>query len=166
MLQPVVRRTWAPVGQTPIHATWDRRDRMSVIGALSLSPASGRIGAYFNYQYENITTDSVVFFIKELHRHLQRKLIVVWDRWSVHRSAARKLSEKHRWFHAAEWLPSYCPELNPVEAMWSFTKYSHLANFIPEDVMHLEDEVLKCLGKQANDKRLKQSFFKTARLKL
>lgn len=47
MLQPVVRRTWAPAGQTPIHYTWDRHDRLSVIAAITVSPKQHRLDVYF-----------------------------------------------------------------------------------------------------------------------
>jgi hypothetical protein len=30
MLQPLVRRTWAPRGETPVHRSWDRHDGLSV----------------------------------------------------------------------------------------------------------------------------------------
>ena len=166
MLQPVVRRTWAPVGQTPIHATWDRRDRISVIGALTVSPRTRKLGVYFTYQYENIKTESVVLFVQHLHRQLHRRLILVWDRWSVHRAAARRLLDQHDWLSQVEFLPSYSPELNPVEAMWSYTKHADLANFIPDNVHHLEEEMLDSLARQSHDRRLKRSFFKTARLDL
>jgi transposase len=35
MLTPTVRRTWAPIGQTPLLSCWDRRDRLSAIGCSS-----------------------------------------------------------------------------------------------------------------------------------
>src|SRR5690606_27272177 len=37
-LQPVNRRTWAPCGETPVQRAWDRYDRLSVIGAITISP--------------------------------------------------------------------------------------------------------------------------------
>ena len=165
MLQPVVRRTWAPRGETPIHYSWDRHDRISVIGALTLSPRSQRMGVYFTYQYENFRTDHVMFFIKHLHQQLQRKLILVCDRWSVHRSAVRRLQEKHSWLDA-EFLPPYAPDLNPVEAMWSYTKHGDLANFIPDNTSDLEDAILDSLAEQNYDQRLKRAYFKQARLDL
>ena len=91
MLQPLRRRTWAPRGQTPIHRAWRRHDRLSVLGALTLSPLQKRIGIYLSYQQENFRAPSVVQFVRHLHRQLGCKLILVWDRWSVHRSAAREL---------------------------------------------------------------------------
>ena len=165
MLQPVVRRTWAPRGQTPIHYSWDRHDRISVIGALTLSPNTQRMGVYFTYQYENVRTENVMFFLKQLHRQLRRNLILVCDRWSVHRSAVRRLQEKHAWLQA-EWLPPYAPDLNPVEAMWSYTKHGDLANYIPDDISDLENAVLDSLAQQHYDQRLKQAYFRRAGLTL
>ena len=37
MLQPLVRRTWAPKGKRPVLYCWDRHDRLSVIAGLTLS---------------------------------------------------------------------------------------------------------------------------------
>ena len=104
----------------------------------------------------------VIAFVKQLHRQLGRELIVVWDRWNVHRSAATKLS-KFDWLQI-EYLPSYAPELNPVEAMWNHTKYSDLANFIPDDVIHLQRAIHKSLQNQRQDAPLKHSFFQYADL--
>ena len=162
MLQPLRRRTWAPRGQTPIQYAWDRRERFSVIGALSLAPWALRIGAYFQIYDHNIVTHDVVAFVKHLHRQLGRKLIVVWDRWSVHRAAARQLAN-YSWLQI-EWLPAYAPELNPVEAMWNHTKYSDLANFIPDDAEHLRESIQISITAQRSNPYLKHSFFRYTEL--
>jgi transposase len=165
MLQPVVRRTWAPRGQTPVHYSWDRHERISVIGALTLAPNTRRIGVYFTYQYDNVRTENVVFFLKFLHQQLCRPMIVVCDRWSVHRSAVRYLESNHQWLRA-EWLPPYAPDLNPVEAMWSYTKHCDLANYIPENASALENAVLDSLAAQHYNQRLKLAYFQRAGLDL
>jgi hypothetical protein len=54
MLQPLVRRTWAPRGETPVHRTWDRHHRLSVISALTVSPNRRRLGLYFSMHDANI----------------------------------------------------------------------------------------------------------------
>jgi transposase len=162
MLQPLRRRTWAPSGQTPIHYAWDRHDRFSVLGALSLAPWALRVGAYFRLHDHNIHAIDVVDFVKQLHRQLGRKLIVVWDRWNVHRSAAKQLAG-FKWLEI-EYLPAYAPELNPVEAMWNHTKYSDLANFIPHDAQHLGTSIADSLNDQRKDSELKYSFFRYAKL--
>jgi transposase len=43
-----------------------------------------------------------------------------------------------------EYLPSYAPELNPVEYLWGYWKHHALPNFCPDDLTELgyfgEDE--------------------------
>jgi hypothetical protein len=43
-LTPTVRRTLAPRGKTPVLEAWDRRDRISAISCVTLSPVAGRPG--------------------------------------------------------------------------------------------------------------------------
>jgi transposase len=162
MLQPLRRRTWAPRGHTPVQYAWDRHDRFSVLGALSLAPWALRIGLYFQLFDHNVTAADVVEFIKQLHRQLGRRLVLVWDRWSVHRSAARQLAS-YDWLQV-EYLPAYAPELNPVEAVWNHTKYGDLANFVPADTEHLRESIVDSLNHQRADARLKYSCLRQAQL--
>ena len=115
MLQPTVRRTWAPRGQTPIQYSWDRRDRLSAISAVTVSPQRHRLGLYFQLLRQNIRTDDAEAFVGTLLQHFARGVILVWDRWSVHRSAAGKLQNRFARRVRLEWLPAYAPDLDPVE---------------------------------------------------
>ena len=160
------RRTWAPRGETPVQRAWDRYDRLSVIGAVTLSPTRRRIGTPFQIYDDNIRTDEVVDFIRQLRKQLQRPLIICWDRWQVHRSTARRIAESRLKNIEFEWLPAYAPELNPAEPRWSQTKHGDLANFVPDDTSHLKRNVRSSLKKQHTNHQLKKSFFKTAQLKL
>jgi transposase len=65
-----------------------------------------------------------------------------------------------------EWLPAYSPELNPVEQIWNHSKYSQLANFIPDDVAHLTEVVQDSLCVQSRQPSLLRSFFHCAKLKI
>lgn len=125
-----------------------------------------RIGLPFQIHEENIRTATAVAFVKQLRRQLGRPLIVVWDRWQVHRSAAKQIENSRTKSIEFEWLPAYAPELNPVETRWSHTKYSQLANFVPDDTPQLKRSVRSALKKQAREHTLKRSFFKSARLNL
>lgn len=160
------RRTWAVRGQTPIQRSWDRHDRLSVISALTLSPRRQCIGLPFQIRNKNITTDDVVSFIKAIRRQLQRPLIVILDRWSVHRAAVKRLQASGLSGLHFEWLPAYAPQLNPIEARWSYTKFSDLANYVPDNVGCLRTTVRHSLRKQAKRHHLKRSFFQTAKLNL
>ena len=166
LLQPVNRRTWAPKGETPIQYASARHDRLSAIGAVTLSPERQRINTYWQFFRANIVSTDVVAFLRDLHRQNGRRLIVVLDRFNVHRKAARLLQEQGAGWATFEWLPAYAPDLNPIEAMWSCTKYGDLANYVPGDLDELEGAVLDSLISQYGHTPTKRSYFKTAKLKL
>jgi transposase len=137
-----------------------------VIGVVTLSPTRSRVGVCFSVERENIRAEHVVDFLRRLRRNIRRPLVIVWDRWSVHRSAAQRIAaagwKRIQW----EWLPAYAPELNPVEAMWGHAKYADLANHLPDDADHLDVAVRASLRDQSRDQQLKRSYFKTAQLRL
>lgn len=162
----MVRRTWAPQGQTPLQDSWDRHDRLSVIAAITLAPRRRRLGLYFQVHQHNIRFEEVMAFLRLLHRHLRRKFILVLDRYSAHRKAVRLWQEAGADWFEVEWLPSYAPDLNPVEMLWNHTKYADLANFIPDDVHHLRHNVHASLTHTRYKSHLIRSFFKHARLQL
>ena len=167
MLQPVVRRTWAPKGQTPIQHSWDRHDRLSVITALTLAPGRRRLSLYWHCQRENIRGEHVMAFLKRLRRAIRRRWVLIWDRWSVHRcKVVREYLENQGEHIHVEWLPAYAPDLNPAEQVWNHAKYSDLANFIPEDCDQLHGHVDASIADQRRQPPLLRSFFKTAGLEL
>ena len=136
------------------------------MAALTLAPQRCRIGLYFHVHDHNIHAEDVISFVRALHRQLRRPIILICDRLNVHRSAVKTLLVAGSpWLHV-EWLPSYAPDLNPVEALWSHTKYSDLANFLPDDVQHLETAVVESLRDQCYEHQLKRSFFQAAELAL
>lgn len=166
MLQPLRHRTWAPRGQTPIQHAWDRHDRLSVIGAITLSPSRRRFNEYFQILAWNVDAEDLVFFVEQMHRRLPRNIILVWDRSGPHRRAAKLLLAKHADWLTVEWLPAYCPELNPQEQCWKHSKYNNLANFIPDDLDELYEAVGDSIERQRRNSRLLHSYFDHAKLKL
>jgi transposase len=162
----VNRKTWAPRGQTPVQRAWDRYDRLSVIGAVTLSPQRRRISTPFQIHTDNIRTAEAVAFIKALRNSFRNPLIIVLDRWSVHRAAAKQILASRCKNIDFEWLPAYAPELNPVESRWSHTKFGDLANFVPDDTPELKRAVRISLKNHTDKHQLKTSFFKTAKLQI
>jgi len=63
-------------------------------------------------------------------------------------------------------LPSYSPELNPVEQCWQMMKNVYMANFVPLSVEHLEEKALEVAQFVNNDPMLIASFFHHAKLAL
>ena len=166
MLQPVRRRTWAPRGQTPIQRAWDRHDRLSAIAVVTLSPTRRLPSLYFQLLPHNACAEDMIWFLVQMHRHARRKVILVWDRSSVHRSAAKFFEREHPEWFQFEWLPAYAPDLNPTEQIWNHAKYSDLANFIPKDVTHLNNAVERSFRTQQESPTLLKSFFQYTGLDL
>ena len=135
-------RTWAPQGQTPIHRhRQGRRDKISVISGISVSPRRRRLGLYYLLFYDNIGQDEVCVFLRELLRHLRGPVIVLLDNSSTHKGAPiEQVLGQHRRLRI-EYFPSYAPQLNPDEGVWSLAK-RELANSCPNDVDELMEDIL------------------------
>jgi transposase len=147
-LTPSVRRTLAPRGQTPVLDCWDRRDRISAISCITLSPVVGRPGLYFQLLPVNQTVhgEEVVAFLAQLRRELRGPLTVVWDRSRIHRKSA----VVQTWLAdhpevVVEDFPGYAPTLNPDEWVWSWTKYGRLSNLAAWDTNELWDHIVMAL---------------------
>lgn len=166
MLQPTRRRTWAPRGKTPIHKAWDRRDRLSVIGSVTVSPRRCRLDLYFLIQARNVTQADLVHFVSQLRARVRTPLVLVWDRSGPHRGAAKQLQRRYPGSVRIEWLPPYSPKLNPQEHCWDQTKFHDLSNFLPEDVHHLRRTVADSISQQRTRPEILRSHFAYAKLAL
>jgi hypothetical protein len=143
LLNPLVRRSWALKGKTPIiGGDGGHRKKVSVIGAVTVSPAAHRLGLYFATRPDGyFTAESVVAFLRDRLTHLRGKVVVVWDGGGNHKGPAiRELLRRNKRL-TLERLPAYAPDLNPAEAVWSWLKYGQLANFIPAGIPELDTEV-------------------------
>jgi DDE superfamily endonuclease len=94
-----------------------RRNKISVISGISLSPQRHRLGLYYLLFYDNIAQEEVCVFLRELLRHLRGPVIVLLDNSSTHQGEPlRKLLRQHPRL-SIEHFPSYAPELNPDEGV-------------------------------------------------
>jgi transposase len=162
MMQPLVRRTWAERGKTPILDQWERRDRVSALTALSLSPQRRRVRMFFRLLDHNAKAEDFVWFLVDLRNELRRKLHVVWDNFGAHRKAENFLQTigcQWIYFHR---LPPYAPELNPVEHVWTTAKWGRLANAPPSDPDTMRSNVDQTLTAQSREQHLLQSHFRWA----
>ncbi len=135
-----------------------RRKKVSVIGAVSVSPAARRLGLYFvTLPDAFFNAEAVVAFLRDLLKHLRGQVVVVWDGGGNHKGPLiREFLRRHRRL-TLERLPAYAPELNPVEAVWSWLKYGQLANYVPDGVADLDDEVIdRLLALQADPALLRK----------
>jgi hypothetical protein len=84
-LLPMVVRTYAPVGKTPILKENLTRDHLSAMSGITLE---GKL--YMLEQERAFKGDDVVRFLKHLMRQIPGKLLIIWDGSPIHRGAAVK----------------------------------------------------------------------------
>lgn len=166
---PLVQRSWAPRGHTPVLMQRGRsRRKVSVIGALVISPRRRRVRAYFSLQPEaSFDGERILQFLKQLCRALGVPITLVWDRLQAHIGEPVKgwlASNRHR--IRAELLPAYAPELNPVELIWGHAKTHSLANFAPLEFHDLAMQAHLSVLAIGDDQPLLRSFLKHCPLPL
>ena len=129
--QPVVRRTWAPRGETPVLIHPFRHwERLSVAVALAFRWDGQRSRVFFQTRPGPYTAASLIGFLRQLKRHFrERRIILLWDGLPAHRSGrmCHYLRQQRSWL-TAERLPAYASELNPAEPLFGNVKGSELAN--------------------------------------
>jgi putative transposase len=164
-LNPLVRRTWSKIGQTPvIGGDGGRHKKVSVIAGLSVSPKMHRLGLYFATQPDGFfTNDKVVEFLGDLLKHLRGNVVVVWDRGPNHKGPVVSNFLMRRKRLTVELLPPWAPELNPVEDVWSWLKYGELANYVPDNTEALDEAIVdRIIGLRFNPDLLRALWGRSA----
>jgi transposase len=130
LMMPLVRRTWAPRGQTPcLRQRTNAYRKVSAIAVLVVSPRRDRVRLLFRlHPNANINAASALLFLRHLRRHIRGPMILIWDRLQAHRAwiVQSYIAGKRTW--RSDFLPAYAPELNPVEYVWCYLKTNSLAN--------------------------------------
>ncbi|MBM3297437.1 MAG: transposase [Candidatus Aminicenantes bacterium] len=156
MLIPLLLRTWAPRGETPIVRHVYRHERLSVISALTLSPRRRHWGLYFSLQVRNIKGRDVVVFLRFLLRHLRGPVVLVWDEARIHKGRRMEDFLMRNGRLQIERFPKYAPELNPAEHVWTQSK-RRMANGSPQGIEELQRTTAKELGRIQGSRPLLRS---------
>ncbi len=161
MLGPLVRRTWAPRGQTPVIRVTTPHERISVIGAMTIRRSPVRFGFHFNLLPDNLNFEghSVAAFLDDLRHRLRGPITLIWDEIRIHSAGpAKNYLSRHPSIEVEE-LPPYAPELNPVNYVWSYVKYARLANYCPHDLFELRMTITAQLTGVKKNQCLLRSLF-------
>lgn len=116
-LAPYLTRGWFKVGSHPyIRYEHKRNEKQNILAVMN--------SKHFVYHFSEENFNSQVFkdFVINLIR-VFNKLVLVMDNVGYHRSTEMQIfyRENEQFLHT-EFLPSYSPELNPIEISWREAK--------------------------------------------
>lgn len=168
MLNPLVRRTFAPRGKTPVNRVTDPHARISVIGAITVDPRRERVGLIYNMLGDNANFrgPGIARFLGMLQGEICGPITVLWDRITIH-----SCEEVKQWLKGAtgvvvEPFPPSAPKLNPADGIWGYVKYGRLPNYTPPDLDTLRVSITDELDRLREEEELLRSFIRHAKLPL
>lgn len=155
-LIPVMGKTWAPKGNTPIVKVTGKRGGLCVTSAIS--PTGKMI---FRIEKKRINADVHIEFLEQmLKQHPHRKIIVIEDRAPAHRAKKiKEFVETHKKRLAIYLLPPYSPELNPDEHVWKYLKAYQLKAHQAQDTKELRKLVKRKMQGIQKKEQVINSFF-------
>jgi transposase len=164
---PLIRRSLAPAGQTPVLEHRARhRDKVSLIAALVVSPTARRLRLFFQtYPNAYVNNQRAADFLGGLLQGpLGGRALVVWDGGAMHKGdPIRALLARFSGL-TLERFPPYAPELNPVEQLWNHLKHHQLPNFAARDVEELHQTALARLEANRDDYPRLKSYLRASGL--
>jgi transposase len=142
-LAPIIGKTWAPKGETPIIRVSGKRGGVLAMSAIS---PTGRM--CFKLERRRINTDVMIEFLQQISlSHPRRKIGVIMDQAPCHVSKKMlTFSESSRMIKVFH-IPPYSPELNPDEKVWRHLKHVALKDRQSQDKAGLAKDVVNALRK-------------------
>ena len=139
--------------------------KLTMVGVLVTTPEGRRSRLFIRTIAGALAQEETICFLKDLKRHLHgKKILLIWDGLPAHRAQKvdAYVKSQHAWLRTAR-LPSYAPEVNPIEYCWGAMKKKQLGNLRAEGM-----EKLGCAVRKAkyamNDNQLLQGFLRASGL--
>ncbi|WP_255648633.1 transposase [Frankia sp. ArI3] len=155
-LRPPRVTSWGRRGRSPVvRVRGGGSGRVSIAGLACYRPGQAPRWFYRLRQHRGRRGEPKAFLWTEYrdlivaaHRRLGRPVVLVWDSLNTHRCAEMLafIAANSLWLTVIR-LPSYSPELNPVESVWSLLKRGEIANRVLVDVDHLTSLVRRGMSR-------------------
>jgi transposase len=130
-------KTWALRGETPIIETTGARFGLNIMGAIS---PKGEMN--FMIIHGSVRSGEICEFLKRLMKGRDHKVFLIWDGHPTHKSKiVKECVASFDGRLETFLLPSYSPDLNPIEQLWNHTK----GNGTGRKVIHGPDQLKKCV---------------------
>ncbi|MFF3401528.1 transposase [Streptomyces sp. NPDC002659] len=146
-MTPPRGRTWGRRGHTPVARVRERSwRRWSIAAMCCYRPGEASRLIYRPRQHRKYRGKGRNSFswsdyrdlVVRAHSQLKAPIILIWDNLNTHRAAGmREYATEHDWVTIVQ-LPSYAPDLNSAEGIWSLIRRGPLANTAFTDDDHFE----------------------------
>lgn len=157
--QESLATTWARIGKRPVFRRVSKKRRaLSTAVALTLS------GKIYKRHFEgSIKSENLIETLEHVQRKIPGKIILIWDRASIHLSKLTKAYLQDHPEILIEELPAYAPELNPEEYCHGNVK-QHLKNARPASKEEIRSMLDRGFARLRRRPDLLLSFFHAAGL--
>lgn len=147
---PPLRACWSPVGQPAEVPITGNRAKTVLFGALN--PATGTVWLDEAAKWNQHTFQDHLWNIRLVWRGW--KIVLFVDRGSPHTAGASQALALALGIEL-RFLPTACPELNPVEGLWRHLKGRVLANEPTPDLDASVDRIIEELFELSGTERLR-----------
>jgi len=148
--QGTITRVWALRGSRPRALRQTKYEWLYVIGAVcpQTGQSIGLLSPYINAEIMNI-------YLQQFSRELALNVhaVLIWDRAGFHKSKELRIPGNVTIIP----LPSYSPELNPVENLWHYLRSHYWANLAYVDYDDLRYAAVEAWQKTALDPEIIKS---------
>jgi transposase len=157
--QEQLATTWARRGKRPIFRRVTKQRRaLSTAVALTLS------GKIYKRHFEgSVNSGSLITTLEHVQRQIPGKIILIWDRASIHKSKETNAYLRDRPEILVEELPAYAPQLNPEEYCHGNVK-QRLKNARPKSKENIRSMLDRGFARLRHRTDLILGFFHTAGL--
>jgi len=149
-------RSYGKKGQTPVIQGTGQRFGCNMISTIT------NLGTLrFKVFHGSFTTKVFIDFLGRLIRNSKRKIYLIVDRHSVHKSkAVKKWLEQNKNRIRMFFLPAYSPELNPDEMLNNDVKANAVGRRRPRHLEEMEDDVRGYLRRTQRNPKIVKSYFR------
>jgi len=149
-------KTWALKGKTPVITKTGARFGCNMIGAIS-----PRGEFRFMVVKGTVNADCICSFLKKLMHGAEKPIFLIWDGHPTHRSkTVRKCVESFEGKLEIFFLPSYSPELNPIEQVWNNVKTHGIGRQVIWGPDQLKSLIMSRLRRLQKLPRIIANFFR------
>jgi transposase len=133
---PRITRVWAKRGRPMRVMTPGQNRKKTVFGAVSVD---GKL--YYSIQERKRAVNFLAFVEGLLHRVAKagQRVLMILDRYGIHSAkVVQRFVAQTKGRLRLVWLPSYCPNDNPQEKVWSHLQRAVLHNCYHDSLAHRE----------------------------